>query len=83
VTPELRRFLAFLMPYVRYRLTAWLGDDLARGLLMRRARIHSTAAHIDVMLPMDSATVPVRAAGLDANPGWCPQLGRIVTFHYT
>jgi hypothetical protein len=78
----LRRFLAFLMPYVRWRLQTWLGNPLTRALLLRRGRLYVTPTHVDLVLPLNQATVPVRAAGLDTNPGWRPRLGRIVAFHY-
>jgi hypothetical protein len=81
--PAMRRFLSFLMPYIRARLVAFLGQDVVRALLLRNARLFVTGTHIDVMLDLHDATVAVRAAGLDANPGWAPQLGRILTFHYS
>jgi hypothetical protein len=81
-SPPLRRFLAFLMPYVRWRLQTWLGNPLTRALLLRRGRLYVTPTHVDLVLPLNQATVPVRAAGLDTNPGWRPRLGRIVAFHY-
>jgi hypothetical protein len=31
---------------------------------------------------MDQVDIAVRLAGLDANPGWVPSLGRVVTFYY-
>jgi hypothetical protein len=41
-----------------------------------------TATHVDLVMPMNEISVPVRLAGLDANPGWVPELGRVVTFHF-
>jgi hypothetical protein len=35
-----------------------------------------------VLLDLDSATVEVRAAGLDLDPGWLPVLGCAVRFRY-
>jgi hypothetical protein len=85
-TLELRRFLEFLLPYVRWRLGASLRLRDPRALtavmLARRARVECTAAHVDVIMSLDRATLPIRLAGLDANPGWVPALGRVVSFHY-
>jgi hypothetical protein len=33
-------------------------------------------------MDLKHVSLPVRLAGLDANPGWYPELGRVVTFHY-
>ncbi|HEU4451749.1 MAG TPA: hypothetical protein VFR81_01780 [Longimicrobium sp.] len=53
-----------------------------RALVLRRGRIASTRTHVDVTMPLSSADVRVRAAGLDLDPGWVPWLGRVVAFHY-
>ena len=56
--------------------------DVAQVLLVRRGRVLVTRTHVDVIMPMDGISLPVRRAGLDANPGWRPDLGRIVMFYY-
>ena len=59
------------------------GDDLWNpGLLRAGGRFRLNASHLDVWLPLDSARLPIRLAGLDLNPGWTPWLGRVVTIHY-
>jgi len=82
----LRRFLGFLMPYLRWRLTAALalpaGADLHDALFARPGRLWITSSHIDLYLSLEHATAPVRLAGLDLDPGWVPELGRVVLFHY-
>jgi hypothetical protein len=92
LSPELRRFLHFVMPYARWRLgraLRWtfgsagrLPKLLLQDVLLRKGRIHLSSTHVDLVMPMSEISVPVRMAGLDANPGWVPELGRVVTFHF-
>jgi hypothetical protein len=44
--------------------------------------VHAGRTHVDLTMPMDSASLPIRRVGLDANPGWMPDLGRVVLFHF-
>lgn len=82
--PALRRFLGAVVPSLRAWLASRLGaPDPADALLLRRGSVRATGAHVDLHLPLDAATAPVRIAGLDVDPGWVPELGRVVTFHYT
>ena len=71
------------------RLAALLADrlrcapeDVARCLLYRRALLVHDRTHVDVHLPPASATAAVRRVGFDCDPGWVPELGRVITFHY-
>ena len=70
---------------VRKRLDESLdtgGDDVVDAVLIRRGLVQITATHVDLIMTLDQITVPVRLAGLDANPGWVPELGRVITFHF-
>lgn len=49
---------------------------------LRAARVVVTRSHVDVHFRLADASLPVRRAGLDVNPGWLPWLGRVVSFHY-
>jgi hypothetical protein len=87
--PGLRRFLDLVVPVVRARTEAALraaGADpeerLETVLLRRTGTVEATRSHVDVWMELDQATLPVRIAGLDANPGWVPELARVVTFHF-
>jgi hypothetical protein len=90
ITPgrELRRFFAFLLPYIRWRLASNLGvssagsSAIADVLLLRSAHAYITSTHIDVVMSMNQASGPVRLAGLDTDPGWVPSFGRVVKFHF-
>lgn len=85
----LRRFLDVVIPVIRARIEAALaaaGGDaderLETALLRRMGTVAATRTHVDVHLELDQATLPVRLAGLDANPGWVPELARVVTFYF-
>jgi hypothetical protein len=82
VSPELRRFLHFLLPYARWRLNNALRGSSLRDALLRTGRLYVTPTHVDLVMPMDETRVPVRLAGLDANPSWVPALGRVINFHF-
>jgi hypothetical protein len=82
VSPDLRRFLHFVLPYARWRLERALRGIRVEDALLRAGRLYVTATHVDLVMPMSEVSVPVRLAGLDANPGWAPELGRVVNFHF-
>lgn len=52
------------------------------ALLNKPAWIRYSPSHLDVYYPLSVASLAVRLAGLDINPGWVPWLGRVVTFYY-
>lgn len=53
-----------------------------RALLRRAAWMQLSATHLDVLFALDQADLAVRRLGLDADPGWVPWLGRIVSLHF-
>jgi hypothetical protein len=85
---DLRRLLDLVIPYLRSRLLTALDipldrhAPLASRLLYRHGRVEWTATHVDLHMEMSEIDIAVRLAGLDANPGWVPALGRVVTFHF-
>lgn len=56
--------------------------QLAELLLCQPGRVQVSRTHVDLSLPMDEIRLPVRRAGLDRDPGWVPDLGRIVLLHF-
>ena len=81
----LRRWVTMLADYARARLANALGHppDRAAGLVVGlQARVHVTAAHVDVAMPLTALPVEIRLAGLDRDPGWIPAAGRAVTFRF-
>jgi hypothetical protein len=86
---ELRRFLDLVTPVLRARIGAALraagadpGEGLESALFRREGTVGATRTHVDVHMGVDQVTLPVRLAGLDANPGWVPELARVVTFSF-
>ena len=63
---------------------SWLlrSRGIAASALAARGRVLITGTHVDVMLSLQHIDLAVRVAGLDRDPGWVPQLGRIVLFHF-
>jgi hypothetical protein len=83
----LRRWLELSLPFIHRRLALALGIEPGTGplettLLARTGRLFVTATHVDLVMPLDCATLPVRLSGLDRNPGWLSEFGRVVLFHF-
>ena len=83
---DLKRWIKWLMPYVRARLREALGtseaSDLSHVLLDHRARVLVTATHLDVLFSLDELPIEIRLSGLDRDPGWVPAAGRFIAFHF-
>jgi hypothetical protein len=89
LSPALRLWLDQVMPQVRASLEQILHpqDDAPsapppHALLLRRGRLFVTATHVDLVLPLSAVTVSIRRAGLDCDPGWAPEFGRVIKFYY-
>jgi hypothetical protein len=84
--PQLKRWLGWLMPYVRAYLKRALTlsdvDELPHILCEHSARILATATHLDIILSLDELPIEIRMAGLDRDPGWVPAAGRFIAFHF-
>lgn len=81
----LRRWLNWLIPYLRARLVLALAVDEGDAmslLLHRRCRIQLTDGRLDAFFSLQDHPIEIRMAGLDRNPGWVPAAGRYVEFHY-
>jgi hypothetical protein len=70
-------------------LRVWLARelDVAPGLVTAElircpGRVHVTRTHVDVVMALAAVSLPIRRAGLDADPGWVPGLARVVRFHF-
>jgi hypothetical protein len=88
LSPSLRHWLVFVLPYLRLRLqqalqlTAPEAHELARTLLLYPGQLYVTSTHVDLVLCLQDISLPVRLAGLDRNPGWLPDFGRVVLLHF-
>ncbi len=87
--PEaLLRWLAFILPYCRYRLQLAFEKDfdwnstIARQIFACPGKLYVTSTHVDFVTDINNISILVRRAGLDLNPGWNPDLGRVVQFHF-
>lgn len=84
---KLRRWLALVIPFLAMRLGRALGAEptiagLRDVLFARRGRLYVTSTHVDLVLPLSAVSLPVRLAGLDRSPGWLPEFGRVILFHF-
>ena len=57
------------------------------GRLVQLALCHpgqliANRTHVDLHMSLEESNIAVRRAGLDGDPGWVPDLGRIVYFHF-
>jgi hypothetical protein len=66
------------------QFAAWLlaSRDVRSSALSRPGRISVTRTHVDVILDLQHVDIAARVSGLDRDPGWVPDLGRIVAFHF-
>ena len=51
-------------------------------LLCKAGTVNTSRTHVDMYFPMHTADTRLRQVGLDANPGWVPDLGYIIQFHF-
>jgi hypothetical protein len=80
-----REWLDEVAPWMAGMLVSRLRCDpaeLLNSMLLRRATVVHDRTHVDVYFPLASATVAVRRVGFDRDPGWVPELGRVIAFHF-
>lgn len=83
INSDLNRWLALVLPYLRLRLQLALrSDEDLQTLLLQPGRLYLSSTHVDLILSLNRVSLPVRMAGLDLDPGWMPDFGRIILFHY-
>ena len=51
-------------------------------LLRLPCRLFISSSHIDLSASLQAISLQVRSAGLDRDPGWAPDFGRIIYFHF-
>ena len=80
----LERVLGFLRFFMARRLgdSTFDAGQLAPMLFERPGQLMAGRTHIDLHMAMDQISLPIRRAGFDRDPGWMPDLGRIVLFHF-
>jgi hypothetical protein len=55
---------------------------LLSWIVRRSAFAAITRSHIDIYFALSQADIRVRRLGLDLDPGWVPELGRVLAYHY-
>jgi hypothetical protein len=84
--PLLARWLVQAMSLIelRLRLALDLGADASLGetLLRLPGRLYVSRTHVDLVASLDDISLPARLAGLDRDPGWLPDFGRVIYFHF-
>jgi hypothetical protein len=85
-SPWLDRWLALALPFITHRLCLALRlpeeETLLEALLLVPGHLYLSSSHIDLVAPVEAISLPVRLAGLDRDPGWLPEFGRVVYFHF-
>lgn len=79
---ELFRFLHFVLPYCRWRLRQALGSTRFDEVLLRTGTIYLSPAHVDLVMDLKEVNMAARLVGLDVDPGWVPELARVIRFHF-
>ncbi len=88
VAPGLRQWLIWTLGFIRHLLARALGDPrmdataLVETLLLVPGRVLISRTHVDLVAPLEAVRIAVRRAGLDRDPGWVPDLGYVVYFHF-
>jgi hypothetical protein len=85
LSPSLRRWLERVIPYLRWRLRRALpggGADDPGEWLCQPGQLYVTSTHVDLVMSLDVVSVPIRLAGLDRDPGWLPEFGRVIKFYF-
>ncbi len=79
--PALQSWLQRTIGFVRYWLRS-IADLEPQEMLVILGRISVTYTHVDLFMPMESIDIRIRKVGLDLNPGWMPDFGYIILFHF-
>lgn len=88
VGEPLRHWLSMALPFIRCFLQGRLllesatGERLLKALLGLPARIYFTPSHVDMVADVNLTSLDIRRSGLDQDPGWQPEYGRVVLFHF-
>lgn len=84
--PLLAGWLVRALPWIQRRLALALGAgdtaDPGPEFLTLSARIFASGAHLDLTASVEDIDLTARLAGLDRDPGWQPDFGRAIYFHF-
>ncbi|VVB91311.1 Uncharacterised protein [uncultured archaeon] len=85
--PVLFRLMSCIMPFIRWYLRSKIDPDTRKetpekDLLICDGNIYATSSHIDIIISLEDISIEARMSGLDRDPGWVANLGRVVKFHF-
>ena len=84
--PLLAGWLGRVLPFITTRLRLALRltpqASLAHALLLVPGKFYLTSSNLDLIASIESISLGVRMAGLDSDPGWIPEFGRFIRFHF-
>lgn len=80
--PDRTQTLQIVLESLRARLANALNGAQEAAMLRVPTIVYVTRVHLDVVMSLQHISLPARIAGLDANPGWMPDLLRVVAFHF-
>ena len=89
IDPAFSKLISFLHAPIQRYLNSVLGFEdadsktLLKELITYSGRVYLSSSHIDVVMDINDSNFNIRCSGLDQNPGWLPEYGRVVLFHYT
>jgi hypothetical protein len=74
-----KQVLGFIAGLLGQRLKSkyWLKE-----MLCHQGYVTLTNTHLDIFMKLDEINLSLRRTGLDCDPGWMPDLGYIVLFHF-
>ena len=85
---DVGRWMSLTLPFIRRYLKLIMGlrsstsGSIKKHLLYCPGKVYVTATHIDFVADINNISMAVRKAGLDRDPGWLPEFGRVVKFHF-
>lgn len=71
-----------ILALITHKLGVWFDEFDPLTLLHKPATIYLSNTHIDAVQWIDNIDIRVRRAGWDIDPGWRPDLGYIIYFHF-
>lgn len=84
--PLLAGWLVRVLPFLDARLRLALRLDsaasLPHALLIVPGVFYLTPSNLDLVVSVESISLAARMAGLDSDPGWVPEFGRFIRFHF-
>jgi hypothetical protein len=84
----LKQWLSLVIPYVLIYLHSLFSSggfediNIMKSLFCAEGMIYPSSSHLDIVMSINTISLPVRTGGLDRNPGWLPEFSRVVGFHF-